>query len=94
MKFFFTILLMSMVLCNEFVSVLDMELVECNPLESSYEGEMEEELSESLEDLMKIKFDNASLYDYEKVNPRNESILNWLISIHFMEIHSPPPEFS
>lgn len=63
-------------------------------LETSYEGEVEKEVSENLEDVVKIKFETPTFSDCNEINGQKDSRFGWIISIPYMEIHSPPPELS
>jgi hypothetical protein len=92
MKLFFSILLMSTVLCSELVNVIDTGEVDIFHLDSSLEREIEKELSENLEDVIKIKFHNSNLDLVDKSFKSNDLALNWIISPPYLEIHSPPPD--
>ena len=83
---------MSTVLCSEFVNVLDMGRVDSCHLDISFEGEAEKELSENLEDVIKIKFHFSNFDILDNPIKSNDLLLNWVISPPYLEIHSPPPD--
>ena len=92
MKLFFSILLMSTVLCSELLNVMDFGKVEICHLDSSMDGEAEKEVSENLEDVIKIKFHNSSFDLGGHTLKDNDLVANWVITPPYLEIHSPPPE--
>ena len=68
--------------------------LEDHHLETSYEGEVEKEVSENLEDVVKIKFETPTFSDSDEIKDQKDSRFAWIVSIPYMEIHSPPPELS
>lgn len=92
MKLFIAILLTSTVLLSEFVSAIELVSIQDHHLESSYEGEVEKELSENLEDVVKIKFETPAFSDVDELKNNNDARFAWFTSTPYLEIHSPPPE--
>ena len=92
MKLLFSILLVSTVLCSELVNVIDLGKFDMCHLDSSMEGEAEKDLSENLEDVMKIKYHSSSFDFTDNPIKSNDLVLNWIITPPYLEIHSPPPE--
>ena len=93
MKLLFSILLISTVLCNELVHVVEVGVVDSSHLDTSFEGEAEKEISENLEDVIKIKFHFSSFDLIDNPVKCNDLLSNWVMSSPYLEIHSPPPEY-
>jgi hypothetical protein len=73
-------------------NIIDTGKVEVCHIDTYAEGESEKEITENLEDVIKIKFHNSNL-DL-KGNPikSDDLVLNWVIIPPYLEIYSPPPE--
>ena len=93
MKLFFTLFLFSTIVVNELPGFLEIHNGDSCPIEKTYDGELEKEVSESLEDVEEVKFDNKINIDFlDEFKSQNESSERWLITTPYLEIHSPPPD--